>query len=342
MSFASEQYENAVKFKANLQDNEENKYILMVKGRPYKHFFKDTKLNLWYNIREDALTYFSAPEKKLSWHINRIEENLKTIPEGDMLSSQISCGNHLFLLRKNEDYANMILKNIGNIFKREIISAEKVRDGYGDDGYIEFESWGTRENNNPLNEKSPERERGEKSTSVDALMVGRKNDGKNILVLIEWKFTEDYTKDYDGKDKCKYVPYDRNGKPYHIYHLLFKEENCPILQIGNFKDLYYDPFYQLMRQTLLGWKMVEANECGCDEYVHLHIIPKKNLKIQEITSPNLKSLGKNMSDVWKKFLKEPFRYKVLSPEELLAPLKNDQNNNDFFEFLETRYLEKYV
>jgi hypothetical protein len=167
-------------------------------------------------------------------------------------------------------------------------------------------------------------------------MLGKKDNGKNILVLIEWKFNEDYTKDYGRKDKCKYI------EGYHNYHLLFDDPQCPIRKIDNFRDLYYDPFYQLMRQTLFGWKMVEANEMDCDEYIHLHIIPKGNRKIQEITSPDLKFKGSDMSTVWKNLLKEPFRYKVLSAEELLSPLKKDQNLKDFFDYLKTRYLEKYI
>jgi hypothetical protein len=85
-----------------------------------------------------------------------------------------------------------------------------------------------------------------------------------------------------------------------------------------------------------------AKDYICDEYINLHIIPKGNKKIQEITSPNLKSVGKEMSIVWKKLLKEPFRYKLLSPEELLLPLYNNQDLKDFFEYLEERYLEKYI
>jgi len=234
-----------------LQDNEETNYILVVKGKPYKHFFKKTYLNLWENIREDALDYFSV--KGIHWHKNTMENNPETIPEGDMLSSQISCVNHLFLLRKNRGYATTVLKNVGNIIDKKIISAEIVCDGYGDDGYVEFESWGTKGNNNPLNEKSLERKRGEKSTSVDAVMVGKKDDGNNILILIEWKYKEDYTENYDSKDKCKYVAKD----DYHnnIYTPLLEHSDCPI-NINDFEKpylpLYYEPFYQLMRQTLLG------------------------------------------------------------------------------------------
>lgn len=332
MSFKSEQYKNAVQFKTSLQDNEENEYIVIVKGEPYSHFLKKTQLNLWENIREDVLSYF--PVKKITWHTNEMENNPETIPEGNMHSSQISCVNHLFLLRKNQTYATAILKNID----KRIVSAEIVCDGYGDDGYVEFESWGIKENNNPLNEKEHgilpngkkwKRQRGSFSTSVDAVMVGKKDDGENVLVLIEWKYTESY-------------PYGKIIKTSNSseYNKLLMNKESPIIQIDNIMDLYYDPFYQLMRQTLWGWKA--SKEYCCDEYIHLHIIPNGNLKIQEITSPNLRSKGNNMSDVWKKLLKEPCRYKVLSAEKLLSPLKDYQDDKDikmFLNFLKIRYKE---
>ena len=60
-----------------------------------------------------------------------------------------------------------------------------------DDGYVEFEAIGE---NNYLGEKS--HTRGANSTSIDAIMVGKKNDGSNILILIEWKFYESCPKCY--------------------------------------------------------------------------------------------------------------------------------------------------
>jgi hypothetical protein len=229
MSYASEQYKNAVKYKESLQIDAETKYTVISNGKTYHHVLKDTKLNLWEGIRENALAYFK--EKGIHWHKNTIEGNPETIPEGDLLSSQLSCVNHLLCLRNNKEYATAILKNIDN----RIVSAEIVKDGYGDDGYVELEVSGTKNNDNPLKEKSRHRSRGEKSTSVDAIMVGKKDDEKNMLVFIEWKYTEDYTRNYDKKDKCKYI------EGYHDYHLLFDEANCPIRKYDAFQDLYYDP-----------------------------------------------------------------------------------------------------
>jgi hypothetical protein len=361
MSYKSEQYKNAVNFKTNLQDNEENAYVLTVSGKPYEHFLQKTHLNLWENIREDALNYFSV--KEIPWHTNTMEKNPETIPEGDMLSSQVSCVNHLFLLQKKHDYATAILNNIDN----RIVSAEIVRDGYGNDGYIEFESWGTKGNNNPLSEKSSNRKRGKNSTSIDAVMVGKKEDGENILVLIEWKYTEDdrdrdkcnyvyingnernrpsyKDKDCRYNDKCnkgvscKYKATDKNE--YHTYHEYFDNDNCPIKKDDKFENtfikFYFEPFYQLMRQTLWGWKA--AKEFGCDEYIHLHIIPKENFKFRTIKS---EFRSDKLPDLWKNLLRKPCRYKVRSPEELLSPLKNYQELNSFLDYLKIRYLEKYI
>ncbi|GMO43929.1 MAG: hypothetical protein Ta2B_24590 [Termitinemataceae bacterium] len=97
MSYASEQYKNAVKYKESLQIEDEKNYTVTANGKPYHHIFKNTNLNLWEGIRENALTYFR--EKSIHWHKDEIEGNPETIPEGNMLSSQISCVNHLFGLR---------------------------------------------------------------------------------------------------------------------------------------------------------------------------------------------------------------------------------------------------
>jgi hypothetical protein len=332
MSYKSNQFNNAKRFKENMKDEEEIRYFVTLNGERFPHFFKKTQLNLFENIRKDALDYFSFPQKELSWHIDSAENNPETIPEGNMLSSQISCVNHLFLLRKNHKYASTILRNIDE----RIISAEIVRDGYGDDGYVEFESWGTKKSHNPLQEKEQgilqngkkwKRQRGAFSTSIDAVMVGKKNDEKSILVLIEWKYTEPL---FQGK----LIKTSNSIK----YNELLKDKECPIHKIDNLDDLYYEPIYQLMRQTLWAWKMIK--EFGCDEYIHLHIIPNENLKFQEVTSPNLKQRGKNNSDVWRNLLVEPLRYKVLSPEELMSPLRDNEEN--LFDYLKNRYLEKYI
>lgn len=190
-----------------------------------------------------------------------------------------------------------------------------------DDGFVEFEVVG---DENYFGEKS--HKRGANATSIDAAMIGKKADGKNVLVMIEWKYTESY------RSENKYIP--ARAK---IYDRLLVEPDCPV-QVEKNESLYYEPFYQLMRQTLLGWKMAHGGEYGCDEYIHLHVIPIANKELKErVTSPGL--AGGSMSEAWQGVLREPIRYRVISLEEFLLPGKVFPDTAAFYAYLERRYWE---
>ncbi len=264
---------------------------------------KDSVLNLWDGIREDAVNYFTR--NQIVWW-----GDVGNQASGHLLSSQIACLNHLYFVRQRKDVANAILRNI----RSDIVEAMIV-----DDGFVEFEVVGYE---NHLGERS--HTRGANSTSIDAVMVGMKPDGRNILVMIEWKYTEDYS------SKNKYTP--TRAK---IYDRLLTEPDCPI-HSQSLESLYYYPFYQLMRQTLLGWKMVQSLEYNCDEYIHLHVIPSKNKELKErVTSPDL--IGETISEAWKSVLREPERYHVISPEEFLLPINGCLDTSAIFTYLNRRY-----
>jgi hypothetical protein len=274
-------------------------------GKKRDFVLNDPILNLWAGIRDDATDYFKSHD--IAWWYGEDDE-----PTGHLLSSQVSCINHLYALRQRRDLADAVLKNIDS----RITNAKVV-----DDGFVEFEINGKK---NYLNERS--HTRGANSTSVDAVMVGEKENGKNILILIEWKYTEEYN------SENKYTP-----ERYDIYNPMLSEQNCPI-KIDSFEKLYYEPYYQLMRQTLLGWKMIEAGEYNCDEYIHLHIIPAANKELKSrITSPDL--AGHDMPDSWKRTLINSEKYKVFSPEELFEPLKKEKDVQSLLKYLNLRYWE---
>ncbi|MHA2024144.1 MAG: PGN_0703 family putative restriction endonuclease [Candidatus Thorarchaeota archaeon] len=266
---------------------------------------KNASLNLWEGIREDAFNYFE--KYQISWWAGGVGKRVT----GHLLSSQVACLNHLYFLRQRKDVATAILRNICP----EIIEAVVV-----DDGLVEFEVIGSQ---NFLGERSHST-RGAFGTSIDAVMVGKKQDGMNILVMIEWKYTE------DPKKKDEYKP--ARAK---VYDPLLAESDCPI-QVQKFESLYYEPFYQLMRQTLLGWKMVQSHEYNCDEYIHLHIIPSENKQLKEkVTSPNLE--GDTMSEAWCNVLRDPSRYQVITPEDFLLPIKKCQDTIAILSYLNRRY-----
>ena len=277
----------------------------MFAGKKRDFVLNDPILNLWAGIRYDAIDYFKS--NAIAWWHGADDE-----PTGHLLSSQISCVNHLYALRQRIDLATAVLKRID----RRITSAKVV-----DNGFVEFEINGQK---NYLNERS--HTRGVNSTSVDAVMVGEKESGKNILFLIEWKYTEEYT------PESKYIP-----ERYNIYNPFLLEQSCPI-KTDSFEKLYYEPYYQLMRQTLLGWKMTEEGEYDCDEYIYLHIIPINNKELRlRITSSNL--AGQDMSDAWKRVLVNSEKYKVFSPEELFEPLKYEKDVQSLLNYLKKRYWE---
>ena len=116
---------------------------------------------------------------------------------------------------------------------------------------------------------------------------------------------------------------------------LLERPDCPI-KTADFKDLFYEPYYQLMRQTLLGWTMTENKEYGAVDWLHLHIIPKENKELRErITSKNLQ--GKTLEESWKLQLKNPEKYIVISPEKFLEPITDLQDTKSLIDYLTNRY-----
>ena len=279
-----------------------------IRGKDRDFALKDSKLNLWAGIREDAIDYFTR--NAIPWWMGSEGSE----PTGHLLSSQVACVNHLYSLRQRRDAATAVLKAVSE----NIVEAVTV-----EDGSVAFEVVGA---DNYLNEKS--HTRGANATSVDAVMVGRKRSGSNLLVLIEWKYTEDYA------EECKYIPARSD-----LYDRLLAEDDCPIVA-EDYEALYFEPFYQLMRQTLLGWKMVQHEEYGCDDYIHLHVIPAGNRELRDrITSPGLRSKGDTMSAAWKSVLRDPGRYVVITPEDLMKPALDCPDTAAIADYLKKRYWE---
>jgi hypothetical protein len=276
--------------------------------RPF--VLQNSVLNLWDGIREDALAYFK--NNKIGWW------DAGTTPSGHLLSSQISCINHLFLLRQREDLATVVL----HAADPTIVKALKV-----DSGFVEFEKVGKKKLG-----KERLHTRGANCTSIDAMMLGLRENNSKVLVLIEWKYTEEYI-GQSSKAKIK------GGETrLEAYKDLLQHKNCPNGHKPA-EDLYFEPFYQLMRQTLLGWQMVENNEYGASDYIHLDIIPKENGKLRNVvTSPGL--TGETVHEAWGNALKPDAKqkYKMLSNEDFLKPIFNSDVTDKF----ETRTLKKYL
>ena len=279
-------------------------------GKEREFTLSDPIINLWEGIRYDAVDYFKR--NNIRWW----QSNGDDLPTGHLLTSQIACLNHLYFIRQREELATTVLK---------CIDPDVVKSVTVDDGYVEFEFIGSEKAKIPflLNEKSLTR--GANCTSVDAAMIGQLRSGAKRLYLIEWKYTESY------QAEDKYIP-ERASR----YDNLITATDSPFAAGINPATLYFEPFYQLMRQTLFGSQSVEVKDYGISSYKHLHVAPMQNIELRErITSNGLN--GTDIHDAWIKTLKEKDAFIGITPEELLKPIAEMKDTKSVLHYLENRY-----
>jgi restriction endonuclease-like protein len=102
-----------------------------------------------------------------------------------------------------------------------------------------------------------------------------------------------------------------------IYRPLLDRSDCPIA-VDNANDLFFDPYEQLMRQALLAWQMVEHNEFGATDWIHVHVVPEENVALRGRSGAAPKLSGDTMAEAWQSVLKEPERYQLMTATELLS------------------------
>ena len=83
--------------------------------------------------------------------------------------------------------------------------------------------------------------------------------------------------------------------------------------------LFYEPFYQFMRQQFLAHEMERAHELDADVVSLLHIAPEHNRDFRRVTSPKLKPLGDSAVEVWKALAPDD-RFVSVHTEELFGPM----------------------
>jgi len=268
------------------------------KTRPFCLPLDYAEENLFHEIRQTAPAYFNAYDIK--WHDGK---NGK--PSNHLCDSQICCVNFLFPLA----YKPRILAKVLHPIFPDLKEMFPIENGQ----YIVFEWIGLK---NYLNEKlshNRKRTRGANFTSADAAVKFKRNDGKTQMILIEWKYTESYGKSFlrfakSGTDRAK------TYRPFYI------QNDCPLNKnpLPCFDSLFYEPFYQLMRQQFLAHEMEKVNELDADMVSVLHIAPEKNIDFHKITSPELSKLGDTAIDVWKRLVRVKDRFISISTESFFS------------------------
>jgi len=281
-------------------------------GQDYKFVLKNNDNNFYKPIMEEAKEYFKY---------NDIEWWQGIEPSKHALSSQIACINHLFQIRNDKEAVLAILSSFSPNFVDVLpIITDKYRPAY-----ISFEQVS---DNDLLSEGKPKR--GSICTSIDACIYALHKNRSKWVIPIEWKYTECYDDIDKGKGPSGEIRRQRyDGLIYRssqlIYDNLLSSKNC----------YYYEPFYQLMRQTLWAEQMVNHKDketISADDFMHLNIIPNKNSDLLEKIYQCSK---KDLPSTWRSCLVDQSKYRIISPEILLSNIGHKYN--DLKQYLSERY-----
>jgi len=253
--------------------------------------------NLYHGIRKDAIDTFRR--HNIIWHSSA----LPGMPSNHLCSSQIFAVNMFFPFIDNPNALAAILKpcfpDISHMLPVE------------DKRYIAFEWIG---NKNYLNEKpklGEYRQRGAGNTSIDLMMMYETKTQEKVMLLVEVKYSESYGVSYkrfrsDGTDR------------FDQYENFFYSDKTPInLDIApRLEDFLYEPFYQLLRHTLLASRIKQAETGKIDRVQVVHLAVSGNNELLAVTSPQFHSLGETSYEVWRKLLKDPKEFTLIPAESL--------------------------
>ncbi|HUV16035.1 MAG TPA: hypothetical protein VMW28_05675 [Pelolinea sp.] len=275
--------------------------------------------NLMPEIRESALSHFTV--NNIKWH-----DGQNSKPSNHLCSSQVCCVNFMFPLADKPISLAEILRSV----YPEIEKMQSVEIGK----FVSFEWIGQENYLGEKTSRNSRRIRGANFTSADAIVMFDRKDRKRQIVLIEWKYTESY-----GSTFLKYSKSgtDRTG----IYRHLLEKDDCPINKdiLPSFDSLFYEPFYQFMRQQFLANEMEKVHEMGADIVSVLHIAPVLNNEFRKVTSPDLKHLGESATSIWKNLVKTDGRFISVFTEDLFGNLSKPLSNEikSWVKYIYSRY-----
>jgi len=273
--------------------------------------------NLDVAVRASAVTQFQ--HRGIKWWRGRRDVPRVAGPTGYLNSSQVACVNHLEPARLDRELASAILHAVDP----GIVDAVEIED----EGFVAYEWIGLDDHLREGRERQ-RRVRGANVTSLDALMVGVRADRERVVVGIEWKYQESYpgtlkVVSSHGTDRAAtYAP--------HLSH-----PDSPIVSCRA-DEVHWDPFDQLMRQTLFLWRMCQANELGVVDWRHVWVVPRGNTALLRHGQREGRTTW--LDDGWRRMLHEPERFSVMSPSALMQSIPDGPQGRQWRWRLAERYL----
>lgn len=289
-------------------------------GKERSFVLQDGTANIFAPIKQDVIDYFA--DNGISWWGG-------SKPTGHVLSSQIACLNHLFAVKNDGEAVLAMLNNIRPEFTEVLPIASDKKPAY-----IAFEVVSDADH---LREGVSKR--GSNCTSIDAFIYARHQSGQLWLIPIEWKYTEKYNNQDKSNEDRKGEPAGSNGKGLErmsrYNELITKSDQLKSLDNYAGSLYYFEPFYQLMRQTLWAENMIKnkmQERLKADNYLHIHVIPAKN---DELLKKTYKASGADMESSWRSMLSDQSKYVIVAPQQLLSPIANKYA--ELTDYLKTRY-----
>jgi hypothetical protein len=249
--------------------------------------------------------------------LNNIDPKAKLHTElNHVRSSAASCINVLGNLGKTENTNDLIIfLNHYGLNVEEIIPFPSGEDvggkRYDDKGNVVFEWVGPLKS--PINELGGNR--GINRTSIDAYILA-KIERKITQLLIEWKFTETYPSKTFTHRFGGLKGNERLRRYSNVLAKLRKKKDFPFYMHDEdtfgLSDLGYEPFYQLLRMTLLAKSttpMQLTSNISIQDYRVIHLSHSQNVELNYLSekhlffSPGLRHLaGKTLHESWKSIL----------------------------------------
>ena len=269
--------------------------------------------NLFRDIRQQAIEFFEL--NHIDWW--KLDDRWPNKVSGVLLSSQVSCLNHLFSIRQDKAAVLALLNGIKPIFEDVKILPF---DEDGTKAYISFEVISQK---NVLGEKvGKEITRGALCTSIDVLVWAIDENNNDWILPIEWKYTESY-------ENCDLSAGLKGKTRLGIYSKLIDDSQHLISLPEYAKSMYFkEPIYQLMRQMLNIEYMLRYGEYGWPNdarILQIDVIPDGNVELRAQARPYVD------------LLKNPSEYCMISPKKLFEPIIEIAKYQDLCTYLNKRY-----
>lgn len=248
-------------------------------------------------------------------------------------SSQACCLNFLMPFA---DKPEALSKWVGHVLQITPPTMLEIEDpAAGAHRFVAFEYTGPNKKDflDECNGRTPGR--GANATAADAAVAFVDASGRRTLLLIEWKYTEEYRKHQLSKDK--------KGKRNERYaDKLFDPQGPLRADAGlTFEDILFEPFYQLARQQMLAWQIEKRCRESFDAVRVLHLSPSGNQALHQITSPGFARLADPPhDDAFKAFrasLTHPEHFIERAIETAFAPLADWPEMAESWTYLRERY-----